>query len=382
MEGKLKLLRVDFEEWKKQEPPVLIPNPNTFLYIKNKKTERNLVQGIPLGLKPNVDYELVPKPESQLTEKEKILKLRSELPEIKVGEEVLARWPDDGWYYRSIVTNYLGNHQYQVEDSLRDYEKVYREDLIADIVSPNFNLEVGDPVIALHPEYELSYAPGQVFHVSNDMKTYHVRFYDYAESVVNNTDVFKLPRIKFQPDINEILRLEQRWIGQKVIARNNNKRVYELGKVVRKVDMGRQYEIEWPDKTESIQNANHMFGKFSRKKIKHNLDYVLAPKKNVYLPGRVTAKRGDRLIVRYFDESLNEYVKEDDCFWLSKCYYEDAAQFCRNQSTLYKNIDDNNFIEQNFTISSPPIERKTPVVSAKHFFTGKTSIIRRKQVYS
>ncbi|RMZ93526.1 hypothetical protein BpHYR1_048152, partial [Brachionus plicatilis] len=107
MEGKLKLLRIDFEEWKNQEPPVLIPNPNIFVYVKNKKTERNLVQGIPLGSKPNEVYELVPKPEPELTEKEKILKLRSELPEIKVGEEVLAKWPDDGWYYRSIVTDYF-----------------------------------------------------------------------------------------------------------------------------------------------------------------------------------------------------------------------------------------------------------------------------------
>ncbi|RNA04253.1 von Willebrand factor A domain-containing 3B, partial [Brachionus plicatilis] len=253
------------------------------------------------------------------------------------------------------------------------------EDLISGIKSPSFDLDIGDPVLATHPEYESSYAPGQVIDVSNDMKTYYVRFYDDEKANVSYNEIFKMHRIKFQFDINEILRLEKRWIGQKIIARNNNKRVYELGKVVRKVDMGRKYEMEWSDGTESIQNANHMFGKFTRKQTKHNLDYVLAPKGNVYLPGRITARRGNQFIVRYFDDSLNEHVSEEACFWLSKCYYEDAAQFCRNQSMFYKDFDEHNFIQKDISESNHSIGRKTPVVSAKDFFTGKTSVFRLKQ---
>jgi hypothetical protein len=41
-------------------------------------------------------------------------KLGQELRELKEGEEVLAKWPDDGWYYRSIVKKYLGDGKYKL----------------------------------------------------------------------------------------------------------------------------------------------------------------------------------------------------------------------------------------------------------------------------
>lgn len=56
-----------------------------------------------------------------------------------------------------------------------------------------------------------------------------VKFYDYEESVVVRNEVYKLPRLKYQLDVTNIINLEKRWIGQTVVARNNFSNVYELG---------------------------------------------------------------------------------------------------------------------------------------------------------
>lgn len=84
-------------------------------------------------------------------------------------------------------------------------------------------------MVALHPKYDFSYAPGQIVRVSSDMSKLLVKFYDYEESVVVRNEVYKLPRLKYQLDVTNIINLEKRWIGQTVVARNNFSNVYELG---------------------------------------------------------------------------------------------------------------------------------------------------------
>lgn len=133
LEGKFKVLRNDFDEWRKQEPPVVLPNPNLYVYQSARDGDK--------ASKPMVKS---PPPSSQREPSidEKILRLRAELPELKRGEEVLAKWPDDGWYYRSIVKDYLGSYKYQVEDSLRDIEQIYREDIISELNDTSDTFEV------------------------------------------------------------------------------------------------------------------------------------------------------------------------------------------------------------------------------------------------
>jgi hypothetical protein len=81
----------------------------------------------------------------------------------------------------------------------------------------------------LHPHYEFSYAPGQIIQISNDSSKFLIRFYDFVENVIFKEEVYKLPRIKFQLDVDSIIELEKRWIGQTVVARNNISKAYELG---------------------------------------------------------------------------------------------------------------------------------------------------------
>ena len=122
-------LRRDFEDWKNQEPRII---------------ERTKIIEPPIV----VNYEVVekpptPKPSVELTLEEKLLNLRQSLPELKVGDEVLAQWPDDGWYYRSRIKEKLSGYKYLIEDSLRDCEKIYRENIILEDTLTNTSFEVG-----------------------------------------------------------------------------------------------------------------------------------------------------------------------------------------------------------------------------------------------
>ena len=85
-----------------------------------------------------------------------------------------------------------------------------------------------DPVIALHPSYSFSYAPGVVLEVHPDLWI-DVRFYDGAEARVPREEVFKIPVQKFEKDVEYILKCEDQWVGQAVVARREETGVYQLG---------------------------------------------------------------------------------------------------------------------------------------------------------
>lgn len=157
-------------------------------------------------------------------------------------------------------------------------------------------------MVALHPYFEFSYAPGQIIQVSNDMDKFTVRFYDYVGSEVLSRDAYKLNHLKFQADVETINNLEKARIGKTVVSRNTFSNVYELGKIIKRVgNIGRQYVIEWYNGKQSLQNSNHIFGSDTRKPAIIKNDFVLAPKETIFLPGRVIDKKGDQLKVKFVD---------------------------------------------------------------------------------
>ena len=91
--------------------------------------------------------------------------------------------------------------------------------------------KVGDPVLAMHPNHENCYAPGQVLNVSADLHRIKIRFYDFVEAVVDVDDCQPFHKIKFQNDINGIVSAEKRFIGKYVIARNSIAGLYDIGKI-------------------------------------------------------------------------------------------------------------------------------------------------------
>ena len=59
-----------------------------------------------------------------------------------VGRDVLARWSDDGWYYRAKVVCSMGQHQYRVMDACDDVETMDVSDLITDTQDAEVPLQV------------------------------------------------------------------------------------------------------------------------------------------------------------------------------------------------------------------------------------------------
>ena len=168
------------------------------------------------------------KPKKTLTLTEELENFRRRLPELTIGEEVMAKWSDDGWYYRSLVKQNCGNFKYKIEDVNKVLIEMSREDIISESDAENNILEILDPVVALHPSYSFSYAPGIIIKIANNLSVL-VRFYDGLEAIVNKEEVYKIPLFKFEYDVDIIVSLEKRWIGQTVIARNPYTIVYELG---------------------------------------------------------------------------------------------------------------------------------------------------------
>lgn len=207
LDGKLRVLKNDFDEFKNQEPKVIQ------IHSKSLNTQR------PKSSKPHPSMNL----------EQKLIKLRTDLPHLEEDDSVLAKWPDNGWYYHGHVDKYLGDFKYLISGNSRETREVYREDIIQTNLNDIHSFQLGDSVLALHPHYELSYAPGQVVLTQNDKSKVTVRFYDYIESIMSSEDVFKLHILKFQTDIDQINYMESKWIGQSVLARNNETGLYEPG---------------------------------------------------------------------------------------------------------------------------------------------------------
>jgi hypothetical protein len=86
-----------------------------------------------------------------------------------------------------------------------------------------------DAVIAIHPLYSNSYAPGIIMG-SFDTFNVTVRFYDGTEGAVGIEDVYFIGLCKFEADVAEIVKLESELVNKKVVARNTFTGRYELGK--------------------------------------------------------------------------------------------------------------------------------------------------------
>ena len=89
-------------------------------------------------------------------------------------------------------------------------------------------IQAKDAVVAMHPNYSFSYAPGVILEVSSDLWM-NVRFYDGQEARLPRDEVYRLPVEKFEFDVAYILKCEERWVGQAVVARNDKTATFQLG---------------------------------------------------------------------------------------------------------------------------------------------------------
>ncbi len=71
-----------------------------------------------------------------------------------INQQVLARWPDDGWYYRCLVVGVAAGEGYwEVKDASGDIEVIPSCDIITDLVDSQRPLEVNVVAIAIYTKY-------------------------------------------------------------------------------------------------------------------------------------------------------------------------------------------------------------------------------------
>ena len=218
--------------------------------------------------------------------------------ELEIGESVLAKWPDDNWYYNCIVVKKKGDF-YTLKDNVSDMEDIKREDIIS-LKDENNVFSIGDYVIAEHPSFNKSYAPGEIVRYCDDH--YIIKFYDSIEYCAEKYQIYKMPKFKYKTDIDSIIQAEREWIGQKVVFRNSKKKLYECGRVLSRKGNEKVLKIISDSGEEILQKFIHIFGLKTRKRAIKEGDFVLAPFEEYFLPAKVNSCNKNQLKVVFINE--------------------------------------------------------------------------------
>ncbi|KAG9348939.1 hypothetical protein JZ751_029256 [Albula glossodonta] len=217
------------------------------------------------------------------------------LPKVSPGQEVLARWAQDGWYHRSSVVHSCGDQSYFLQSKEGALERVWREDIITERDDSSQEVKEEDPIIGAHPLYPERYCPGVVLAITGDLQV-KVRYYDGTEVLVLREQIFLIPAQKFERDVAYLLECEERWVGQP--------------------------DREW------------IFGKWSWSRALTVGDYMLAPIRHsplTFLPGVVQGTSGTVLHIQFINGKSCQPAETHHCFWLSEEQFSTAAQHYNSQ---------------------------------------------------
>ena len=67
---------------------------------------------------------------------------------------------------------------------------------------------------------------------------------------------------------------------------------------------GRQFIIKWKNDEETLQNFNHILGNETRNPSLVANEFVFSLRDGIFFPGRIYGRKGDRLIIKYFDDIM------------------------------------------------------------------------------
>ncbi|XP_060565932.1 uncharacterized protein LOC132724963 isoform X4 [Ruditapes philippinarum] len=257
-------------------------------------------------------------------------------PGLRVNQEVLARWNDDGWYYRGSVMVEGKDNKYIIRDSTGYMETISREDILTESEHKFDAIQPEDHVIGLHPKYVFSYAPAEVLGTYSN-STIKVEFFDGNIAKLTEEEVYKIPKAKYNQVIEYIKKCEKNLIGRSVVAREDVTGLYKLAVVDSRVGLGQQYYLKWLDGDMSKQNANHIF-EVGKKQTRHeDWSHVLAPISQhsmTFMPAEVIDT--NPLVVQFCNGKRSTDATFDQCFWLSKDYYNNARGYIMEMK--YQNI--------------------------------------------
>ncbi|KAM9320011.1 von Willebrand factor A domain-containing protein 3B [Gastrophryne carolinensis] len=245
------------------------------------------------------------------------------------GQKVLSVCPHNGWYEDGSIIHDCGDLTYFVQSTSGEIARIPREEILSDTDDYTKEIKEGDFVIGPHPLHPGRYCPGVVLRCTAHLKA-EIKYYNDTNNVVPREHVYLISAEKYERDTAHILACEQRWVGQPVVARNDETGTFHLAEVLKRADDGNLYIITWSDGKTTVQGIEWIFGKFSPP---HSLavgDYVLTladPATMTFLPGVITDVNGEKLQIHFADENRCHNVESHHCFGLSEKKYNSALQF-------------------------------------------------------
>ncbi|XP_075053819.1 von Willebrand factor A domain-containing protein 3B [Mixophyes fleayi] len=268
------------------------------------------------------------------------------------GQRVLSVCSHNGWYEEGSIIHDCGNLTYFVQSTSGEVARIQREEMLSDADDYRKEIKEDDPVIGPHPLHPGSYCPGVVLTCTPDLGV-RIRYYDNTEAFAPREHVYYISPEKYERDTAYILACEERWVGQPVVARNDETGSFHLAEVQKRAD-GKKYVISWADGKTAIQDIEWIFGKFSKPHVLNVGDHALSlafPSTLTFLPGVITAVNGRKLQMLFCDGKSCENVEPHQCFGLSEKKYNSAVQFYHQQNQTGDSDEDHTASENEDSLS-------------------------------
>ncbi|EGD76350.1 hypothetical protein PTSG_11678 [Salpingoeca rosetta] len=255
-----------------------------------------------------------------------------------VGQAVLARWHEDGWFYITLLRDYLGGGVYCVEDDHMLVESVADNTLISldDCERPR---AAGAKVLAEHPLFDESFCPGEV-QVDKDGDL-AVVFYDNTGIPLCDVTAYTLPDQGLYESLcafcNE---RDNAWVGMRVVCRYDEDNLYYEGTVLSRLSRsGRWFKISLDDgHVVRAQEPRHMLAHSRDGEGEHVLragDHAIALhyhgepgdpyEHSIFGPAKVLASTLHAITVRFWDGKKCQ-LRRSQCYFVSKQYYQAACE--------------------------------------------------------
>ncbi|XP_052792052.1 uncharacterized protein LOC128226200 [Mya arenaria] len=338
-------------------------------HMKKKKTTKD--SPIP---SPTPSPTPVPQRKSEGEEEEEG---KEEEEDLRKGQEVLARWSDDGWYYFGLIeskekkkeeskgkskgkgkgkgkdeskeeikeeSKEKGKEEsrgkrkeqnkdticWMVKDSTGHTEYIQRRNILTEEERKQQIIQKDDHVIAPHPDYYWSYAPGRVIQVFK--KRVNVVFFDDRHERIKIKDVYKISQEQYHDDVITIQECEEELKEADAVMLDKTTGKY-IPVTVRAPTGQQWFKIFDPN---TRQRGNLIFPNDLLPASDHlHWKYTLAPvkgRKDIYMPARIRRTKPLYFIVQFCDKQRpTDWVAKSECFYLNKAYYDFAVKFYQHK---------------------------------------------------
>ncbi|KAM4702020.1 von Willebrand factor A domain-containing protein 3B [Discoglossus pictus] len=268
--------------------------------------------------------------DNQFTKRSKI---ESRLCPLGPGQKVLAVCSHNGFYREGTIVHDCGDLTYFVQNATGEISRVSREGIFSDIDDNTKEIKEDDTVLGPHPLHDGAFCPGVVLEIMPDFKLV-IQYYDHTENVVLREQLYLTSPERYERDTANISECEERWVGQPVVARNDETGTFHLAEVRKRV--GTKYVISWADGKTVTQDITWIFGKYSQPHVLSVGGHVLTLASSTsltFLPGVITGYNGTKLQITFCNGKSCQNVEPHHCFGLSRNRFNMAVQHYHQQKT-------------------------------------------------